>query len=466
MVALIGRKLPTISAPGGSSGGLGNAFDRVAAVLADPLTPEIKRQHLRTLERGNVETEALSRDFAAGDINPAMVTGRAIAAGMDPRNLAGYDYFSTTKRYGPESDQSFTSAMAIPGANYGNTVRGTREDFANRMAMQQAQEATKLRVAGQTPENVLVNGAPVIMPREKAYGQRPVLPLAQEQGALAARASAQPGGLAALDRPSQQFIGVANAGTPRNYVKDGVNFITNDGMTDARTGQPLPEGGYLASPQGSAKDVGINQTVQSGLQAADLARQRFKNMLNYTRNIAEKDPTLFGAAGVARNLVQEGVQLAGNVAQMIGAPDIRAAQEKVRNLAIQSAGISPAIVSEMFDPNLPAIVSAANLLAFQGAAALASQSGRDLSDRDLVIMRQVFGDPRSLLESRESFLAKLKTAEDIVDSMAAADKQFQGQSAVPQQPPAAPQPAAPQNKPARIRQNGAEYELQPDGTYR
>jgi hypothetical protein len=426
MVSIIGRKIPTTGAGGSQSSGIGGAFDRLAAVLADPLTPELKRQKLREMERQNVEKEAFSRGLAGGETDLALQSARGAAAGLKPDETGGFIALPTLGRPGADiSSTGYAQAMMMGGKDYKNTPHSF---YA-------------------APQNVLSpEGRPTVAPLSKSYGMEPVLPLGQVQGAFAAKTLASPTGLAGLDAQGQQFVGAApSAGTPRNYVKDGVNFITNDGMTDARTGQPLPQGGYLASPQGSAKDVGINQTVQSGLQTADLARQRFKGLLDYTRNIAAKDSTLFGAAGVARNLVQEGVQLAGNVAQMFGAADIREAQAKARNMAIQSTGVSPNILNEMFDPNLPAIVSAAHLLAFQGAAALAGQSGRDLSDRDLIIMRQVFGDPRSLLESRESFMAKLKTAEDIVDSMAAADKQFQGGAAAAQ--PTAPPAAAPQAAP-------------------
>ena len=52
MVAIIGRKIPTTGVMGAQAGGLGNVFTGLANVLADPLTPEIKRQKLLELNQG------------------------------------------------------------------------------------------------------------------------------------------------------------------------------------------------------------------------------------------------------------------------------------------------------------------------------------------------------------------------------------------------------------------------------
>jgi len=431
MVAIIGRKIPTTGVTGAQAGGLGDSFSRIAAALANPLIPALRREKLIEAERQNVGTSAVAaRDFTDPNLDVASVISDSIRAGLDPKYVSGMRQFGVVQREGPETANATKAILSVPGSQPGQTFQGFREDLANRRGIARMQNETALTADSRKPTLVLRNGVPTWERQSEAYGQPASVPLTQQQGAVLAAVRQQPGGIAGADAPTRRMIGAGDPQlTPRNYVIKGTgeNVITYDGTTDARTGEPLPPG-HLAGVQGSATDVGIRPNVQSGLQNAELARGRFKLMLGYTRKIAESDPTLFGVTGRARNLFQEGVQLAGNVAQMFGGSNIRDAQEKVRNSAI-SAGVNPALVKELFDPNLPALTAAANLLVYQGAAALAGQEGRDVSDKDAAIMRNTFGDPQALLSSRESFLARLQAAEDIVDLMAKADRQFRERQA-------------------------------------
>ena len=79
MVAIIGRKIPTTGVMGAQAGGLGNVFTGLANVLADPLTPEIKRQKLLGLEQG-VRGRSIMAD--------AIAAARAAHGQVDPYDLS------------------------------------------------------------------------------------------------------------------------------------------------------------------------------------------------------------------------------------------------------------------------------------------------------------------------------------------------------------------------------------------
>ncbi len=239
MVAIIGRKLPTTGGAGGQSGGLGNVFDQLAATLADPLTPELKRQKIRELTRQNVETEAFSRGLAAGDADTATQMARAAAAGLTPEHARSYFVSPTLLAPGADiNSPEYTQALVAGGTNYKATPRATYDEPMN--------------VVGPT-------GLAEIKRRGEAYGAQPVLPLQETKGLAATNAQAQPGGLAALDRATQAFIGaqptaddVFNIGLPNGGSQAMRLGPSGEPTPITYQGQPVPSIGKIVGTTSDA----------------------------------------------------------------------------------------------------------------------------------------------------------------------------------------------------------------------
>jgi hypothetical protein len=451
MVAIIGRKIPTTGATGYQArGGLGNSFDILTKTLMDPLTPALRGEALLKAQEGRESNDALRAAIGGarstgGLIDPYALYTAGVGSGRKADDLGGFITGIAANVRGAE-DPATTNALVGEGKPYSQTYAGFKSSQDHDTAKHRMSQDTVLTADARKPYVVLGENGPTVVRQSDAYGQPAVPTLTQEQALFARRAQEQPGGIPGLKPAEQNFISAQpNSQSPKNYVANGQNFITFDGLTDARDGQPLPPGGHMAGIQSDVSGAGLSKTAVSGLDKAAIARERFKATLDHTRSIAQKDPTLFGVTGQARNMFQEGVALAGNVSMLFGTPSIREAQDKVRGMAA-SAGVSPGVLSEMFDPNLPALNSASNLLIYEGAAALAGQEGRDVSDKDIVRMKTIFGDPQSLLTSQETYLAKLNEVEKAVTRQAEADARVRGRQPGAPAPAATPPAAAPQSE--------------------
>jgi hypothetical protein len=201
---------------------------------------EAARQKAYGLSRENTNIPLLA-DAVVGD-DPAATARYGIMSGVDPKATGGYRQYFTTQKYGPASEQATRGYMSVPGANYGNTARGTRETLANRFAIgkyssDRGFDAARYRVDN-TPETIFgPKGTPTLAPRSKAFGQQPVLTKPQAQGAILQQ-----------DTPSLTPAQRATAGgyAPKNpgniwvgRAADGSLHSTADGRTALDTGEPI-----------------------------------------------------------------------------------------------------------------------------------------------------------------------------------------------------------------------------------
>ncbi len=428
-------KVPNTFKPASSIGSAAANLAKVLMAGDDDATALYKRERALGQQRENQGIEAAAGILRGGNIAPGAIGGlmAELLRGGRPANDAAVFNRGILGNDPTASSDTMSRAMLGAGDSAASTPMGHSQSLANARSINDADNRAALErqqfVTNNTMTPVIdpTTQRPVLIPQGQYKGQ---VPLTEESKVRGGYLGQNFGNVGALPPAEQRILGAEGKSqpTPRNYVSNGQNFITYDGRTDANTGQPLPAGGYLANPQGTAKDVGLGTTAQNNLQGADIARQRFGAMLNFTREIAKKDPTLFGVAGMARNFVQEGAQLANNIALMTGSKSIEEAKQKFAAEA-QAQGVSPKIMSMLFDPNLPALESAANLLVYQAAGALAGQEGRGVSDRDVAMFKGIVGNPQSLLASQQSFLAKLQTMEDIVGAMAGADAAVQSRYA-------------------------------------
>lgn len=412
------------------------------------------------LKRENENTAALGdvfRRYGTPDFNPADATDLAIRAGVSPANLGGYDRYNAATRYGAADPRTDNAAVGA-GASYGSTAGAFSQNLEAANQRNNAAIAEQRYQFDNKPITVGTPQGPVIQRQSEAYGQPAVEDLGKVQGNVARNVYNSPGGFAGADEATQRFIKAdvkQGNQTPRNYVKDGKNYITNDGLTDAATGQPLPPGGALATLQGDTNSVGLSSSVKSNLQGQEVAYQQFKNLLHTTRGLIG-DPNNLGVLGYVKGTLQDANVLAGSLAQGLGYKGLQDAVAEVRQKAATS-GVDPSLLSGVFDPNLPKIHTAYDLLVFKAAEVLAGQSGRGVSDKDVQVVKRIVGDPASLFANPQNLSAKLDIIETIADQnhdvasqylrsgSPAAAQAAPGVAAPPSAAPGAPQPA--QNDP-------------------
>lgn len=184
-------------------------------------TPQVElyRQKAREAQRQNESTTALADAIVGSD--PAAMARLGILSGVTPQVAGGYRQFLQTNRFGPNSQEALAATMAVPGANFGNTMQGTEAEMANRrtiadMTTARTRESEKYKTDN-TPVNVIgADGKPAIGRLSESFGQQPVLPLTQAQGAIAQNGSWTPEQQAnmagANKNPSQLYVGRTASG--------------------------------------------------------------------------------------------------------------------------------------------------------------------------------------------------------------------------------------------------------------
>ena len=246
MVAIIGRKIPTTGVTGAQAGGLGNVFTGLANVLADPLTPEIKRQNLLGLEQGvrgrSIMADAIAAAQAAhGQVDPYDLSRGGVLSGKtypDVPLTVGANVFGATS---PEA----TNAAIGAGHPYSGTAAG-----------QQAQ-----LTAMQPLEHVIDpnTGRPISVTRQAATANRmePVLTQPQVRGAIMQNYAFTPEQMAALPESVRQMIGPGG--------------ITIDQRQE----------GSFGSTVGKGQGENFNETLKTGTKAQDTLTRlgRIENLL-------------------------------------------------------------------------------------------------------------------------------------------------------------------------------------------
>ena len=232
------------------------------------------------------------------------------------------------------------------------------------------------------------------------------------------------------------YIDPSSAGTPRNYLTaEGRQGITLDGMSDAATGEPIPQGSTVFTGQVQPDDVsGLTTATRTGVQQQGIALNEFSDMLGELREVAGSDPTVFGVAGNVRR----GAQALGQQAQNLG---LLLGRDFDQELGEAAAAFGGTVDPNAFDPNLTDIQKLATLTAYKAAAALAAQSGRGLSDKDFQNFRQVIGDPTSWTASQPAFMAGLNRVERMVAQNLTRNQALQSGQPAPAAPGAPETPA-------------------------
>lgn len=361
MVNIIGRAVPM--QPQGD--GLGSVFETLAKPFMDTLSGDVKRSSIglntaktseiqRALEAGAALAE-LARN---GQINSNEGDAQAILAGKDSKYVGGFGLNGTLRSGAPLQGDAVARGQLARGDSYGTTGQAFAQEQADKIKMQGMQEATKLRIADETLESVDGPNGPTYVRRRDAVNQRPLLSTDQ----VRAREATSVLPTVSPERRVDFALGTPAQNTPRTYVVNGRPFITNDGVTDAQTGAPLPQGGYIANTQGSAAETGAGgdgtkravvdrristQTALAGIDNLDRLLSdpnagaavgwlgQGASMFNNTRAQVEAAVRQFAPGGLAEEIKQPGVvqSIDGVVNTLISNPAFNA---RAQALGIQS----------------------------------------------------------------------------------------------------------------------------------
>lgn len=392
------------------------------AMFGDQLGTELNREKLLAAQRENTETANLmgrvAGQGAAGLSSDPVAQAMIIGSGYDPKKFAEMGLLQSATTHGAEAPQTQNFQVGS-GQAYSSTAGAFDKTLAE-----------NARQFDQKPQAVLRDGKPVYVPQSAAFGPdvEAILSDTERKGTLAGQNFEN---LDALSPAQQNYLG-ADSGSraaPFNYIVDGKTYLTHDGVTDVH-GQPLPPGGYKGSVEGGAGDVGLTSSVQTDLQSDTIANKKFQALLGMAMPLTE-DPSLFGMGGNIRSKAQDVLQSFG------GLPAIDSIRQEIQAGLVDSTTQQPlgadaaaALIPELYDPRLSEVETLWGLLLYQGAAALAGQENRSVSDKDIQFMRSILGDPHSLFASNISMATKLKQADAVVRSFDTITREALGGGAV------------------------------------
>lgn len=403
--------------------------DLTRAVISGPSRAEkiTAAENMLKIKRANESMLTLQNQlgaFGTPDFN--LPAAAAAAAGAGYSGLPDANLMLTADSAPSLTDESIGRAQLGAGGAFSGTNVGFQQDqtrqatqAANTLAETKRDNMATLAETGrqfdQKPYVAIGDdGMPEVFTNLTALGHRANVSETDMKGALLGENFANLGVPGAFTPQQETVLGARGTGaqTPRNYVNpDGSVAITYDGVTDAQTGQRLAPGGVIVAGEGAAGDSGLTTSVRGGLQNDQVAIDTADRMLNYVEGLAMKDPTNFGATGWVKGMGQDVGQLAQNVATGLGYTGIQEAIAGVQQDAMQN-GVSPTTMQRIFnfDPTLGELQGAYGMLVYSLAAGIAGQSGREMSDADLVRAQQAFGNPEAFFASQQSILAKINAA--------------------------------------------------------
>jgi hypothetical protein len=452
------------------SSGLGDVFGELADALWGPKASaaEVNRQKATGMRRDNSAYEVLQRKALGGPIDFNDPETRAAVYGLDnARNTFEAHRGVATNTYGAMDPRSANAFVGAGGA-YSSTgpafaASQALEERKARMGFDRAAAVEQWK-ANNTPINVYDPAAPGgarIVSRAEAIGKgmTPVLSASDVQGVL--RMQGQPSGYSGWN-PSQLTAAGAqpSSQTPRMWAAPGAApEVTYDGLTNARTGQPLTPGGSLVQTQANPEQLGLRPGVQANIQTQNVAMDRLRSVGQYAQTLMK--PQNVGIPGMVKGAAQDLTQAATGLAAGLGFTGPQDALRDIQTRASQK-GMAPEAMASLFqfDPALPQLGTAYYAMVMTGADALAGGMGK-ASDRDIALVKGMLGDPNSLFASSEQLAAKWQAVTDIADRLQGVNAAAMGGRPTPA-PAAAP--AAPQAAPAPAQQPTVERWIRgPDG---
>lgn len=172
MVNIIGRRVGIQeTGPVQAESNLGKVFAAMGTKLfGDTLTPEYKRQMTQKVSDENEMRKAYVDSTGADGINstPRIASLAAALGTIDPNALGRMRALEGARTGGVDSP---VAAAALTGlGQFSSTPEHQRRALGNNLMLKDREEQTKLTLAGNLPETVMVNGVPTVVPRSEAYG--------------------------------------------------------------------------------------------------------------------------------------------------------------------------------------------------------------------------------------------------------------------------------------------------------
>lgn len=397
-----------------------------------------RKEDLYAAQRTNAETDNLvgliGQKGSFGSFKSPIGQAMAFAAGMKGGDMGDYALADAGLNFGA-ADQRTQNAQVASGQSYDNTADAFGAKLAEvarnndmqsgdrRYGVDQSVGQQRYEFDNKPLPALDATGAPAFTTQGAFDGFSPILSNAETQGTLARQNFGSMGDLPPAEQNYLGANGAGGEGSIFNYItQDGKTYLTRDGVTDAQTGQALPPGGYKGTVQGTAADVGLTNSVTSGVQGNIISADKFLStadaMIGLTQN-----PSNFGPVGLAKSLGQEAGQSASALVQLFGGNDVVNKEVDQARQELMSSGLGQ-LIPELYDPALPAIDILGGLMVYQGAAALAGQEGRGVSDKDVQFWRQMLGDPKGLFESAQSIKTKMEIAKAVVENHKALAQQY------------------------------------------
>lgn len=149
---------------------------------------------------------------------------------------------------------------------------------------------------------------------------------------------------------------------------------------------------------------GLSKTGVSGLAEQSIELSTFNDQITRMRELVK--PGNVGAAGNIKGFAQNVLGTGEALAETFGGGEEVATQLQRAREDMAAHGIIEG-VTDYYDDSLPKVKQLGLLLAYQGARAVASQTGNSLSNKDIKAFREIMGDPSGWLTTAAGMEAKL-----------------------------------------------------------
>jgi hypothetical protein len=334
----------------------------------------------------------------------AELLANGVAAGMSPQEAAEAALFMSANAFGAENQATVNAAVGA-GGSYEDTYSGFAQDQNRQMWETGFNDANEM-------VDVIRNGVPLkVRKSEMLVGDAPIMSNTEVQGMF---------GQQVFDQFTPEERNAYLGAEPKN-VQQADSFVTPDGqvipsidgLTDARTGAPLPAGSIKTTITAQSRESAeLARPVVTGLQNQVIGLESFRGQIAAAREVATADPTLFGITGQVRtglqNLGEQFRQLQATAPETATALESDVDNMMDTILGTQDPdGVVNRFMSDVYDPNLSALDLYGKLLPYAAAAALAQQEGRGLSNQDVERFASIIGNPTGLWSTQRNFLTRL-----------------------------------------------------------
>jgi hypothetical protein len=376
-------------------------------IYGDQLTPALKREQLIAAQRGNVETDALAQSFAdpAGGVDYQAM----ILSGYKPSDAADARLMQQAEAFGARAPQT-QSAQIGAGQGYDNTAdafgtkiaterRGQDIASSDRRFGFNLNDSTERWKFSNTPEEAMVNGQPVFLPREKVYGDgvSPILSDAEKGRNMRFNESVALYGEVYPESTMEQR---------KQYALQQESKSQGQKITIGPDGTTIESGGAYGEPTNS-----VISGVQESLAASDV----FDSSIEEGIKMAERSPLAFGVPGIATGMAQDVAAIAESVGLVRPDLGVDGSLKEVEGRLAASGLVDPSIFA--YNPDVSNVDKLARLMAYQGAEALLNQTGRSVSNQDFNIIMAIVGDPKGWFMNQRRYVEGLRFLQGRIDMM-------------------------------------------------